>query len=101
MIAADDFLEYANVYGNYYGTSRRWIEEQSSGDHDVLLEIDWQGAEQLRELFPNTVGIFILPPSFGELRRRLEARGKDSRRRSSGAWRAPAKKSRMFLNLNI
>ena len=78
MIAADDFLEHANVYGNYYGTSRRWIEEQLSGDHDVLLEIDWQGARQLRKLFPNTVGIFILPPSLGELRRRLEARGKDS-----------------------
>ena len=79
MIDAGDFLEHANVYGNYYGTSRRWIEEQLSGDHDVLLEIDWQGAHQLRKLFPNTVGIFILPPSFGELRRRLEARGKDSR----------------------
>jgi guanylate kinase len=78
MIAAGDFLEHANVYGNYYGTSRRWIEEQIAGDHDVLLEIDWQGAAQVRKLFPNVVGIFILPPSFGELRRRLQARGKDS-----------------------
>lgn len=78
MIAAGDFLEHANVYGNYYGTSKRWIEEQIAGDHDVLLEIDWQGAEQVRKLFPQVVGIFILPPSIEELRRRLQARGKDS-----------------------
>ena len=78
MIAAGDFLEHANVYGNYYGTSKRWIEEQISGDHDVLLEIDWQGAAQVRKLFPSVVGIFILPPSLDELRRRLQARGKDS-----------------------
>ena len=78
MIAAGDFLEHANVYGNYYGTSRRWIEDEISGDHDVLLEIDWQGAAQVRKLFPNVVGIFILPPSFEELRYRLQRRGKDS-----------------------
>jgi len=78
MIAAGDFLEHANVYGNYYGTSRRWIESELAGEHDVLLEIDWQGAMQLRKLFPRLVGIFILPPSIGELRRRLTARGKDS-----------------------
>jgi len=78
MIAAGDFLEHANVYGNYYGTSRRWIEDQIAGDHDVLLEIDWQGAKQLRGIFPHMVGIFILPPSFGELRRRLQVRGTDS-----------------------
>jgi guanylate kinase len=78
MIAAREFLEHAEVYGNYYGTSRRWIEEQLAGDHDVLLEIDWQGARQLRALFPRMAGIFILPPSLAELRRRLDARGKDS-----------------------
>ena len=78
MIAAGDFLEHANVYGNYYGTSRRWIEEQIAGDHDVLLEIDWQGAKQLRSLFPHMVGVFILPPSLEELRRRLHVRGTDS-----------------------
>ncbi len=78
MIEAGDFLEHANVYGNYYGTSRRWIEDEISGDHDVLLEIDWQGAAQVRKLFPNVVGIFILPPSFEELRYRLQRRGKDS-----------------------
>jgi guanylate kinase len=78
MIANGDFLEYANVYGNYYGTSKRWIEKELSGDHDVLLEIDWQGAAQLKSLFPNLVGIFILPPSLAELRKRLESRGKDA-----------------------
>ena len=89
MIAADDFLEHANVFGNYYGTNRRWIHEQLEGDGDVLLEIDWQGAQQVRKLFPHMVGIFILPPSLAELRRRLEGRGKDPRetieRRLAGA----------------
>lgn len=79
MIAAGDFLEHASVYGNYYGTSKRWIERELAGDHDVLLEIDWQGAQQLRALFRNMVGIFILPPSIEDLRKRLESRGKDSR----------------------
>jgi len=78
MIASGDFLEHANVYGNYYGTSKRWIEAELAGDNDVLLEIDWQGARQVRKLFPEMVGIFILPPSISELRRRLEARGKDA-----------------------
>jgi len=78
MIASGDFLEHANVYGNYYGTSRRWIEEQLSAGEDVLLEIDWQGAAQVRKLFAHMVGIFILPPSLAELSRRLEARGKDA-----------------------
>jgi guanylate kinase len=78
MIAAGEFLEHADVYGNYYGTSRKWIEGELAGDHDVLLEIDWQGAQQLRRLFPHMVGIFILPPSLDELRKRLKSRGKDS-----------------------
>ena len=78
MIAAGDFLEHANVYGNYYGTSRRWIEKELAGDHDVLLEIDWQGARQVKKLFEHAIAISILPPSIEELRRRLEARGKDS-----------------------
>ena len=78
MIGAGEFLEYANVYGNYYGTSRKWIEKELAGDHDVLLEIDWQGAKQLRLLFAHMVGIFILPPSLAELRKRLVSRGKDA-----------------------
>ena len=78
MIAAGEFLECADVYGNYYGTSRRWIESELEGDHDVLLEIDWQGARQVRKLFPQMAGVFILPPSLEELRKRLQGRGKDS-----------------------
>jgi guanylate kinase len=89
MIAEGDFLEHASVYGNYYGTSRKWIEGELGGDHDVLLEIDWQGARQVRKRFPGMVGIFILPPSIEELRRRLTGRGKDSpeviERRMAGA----------------
>ena len=78
MITDGEFLEHANVYGNYYGTSKRWIDSELAGDHDVLLEIDWQGARQVRRLFTRMTGIFILPPSLAELRRRLEARGKDA-----------------------
>jgi guanylate kinase len=78
MIAAGEFLEHANVYGNYYGTSRKWIERELADGHDVLLEIDWQGAQQIRRLFPHMVGIFILPPSLDELRKRLKSRGKDA-----------------------
>jgi|SRR6185436_13416684 len=89
MIAAADFLEHANVHGNFYGTSRRWIERELEGDHDVLLEIDWQGAAQVRKLFPGLIGMFILPPSLDELRRRLQGRGKDTpetiERRLAGA----------------
>jgi guanylate kinase len=78
MVASGDFLEHANVYGNYYGTSKRWIEDELAAGEDVLLEIDWQGARQVRRLFEHMVGIFILPPSIAELARRLEARGKDA-----------------------
>ncbi len=89
MIAAADFLEHASVHGNFYGTSRRWIERELAGDHDVLLEIDWQGAAQVRKLFPALIGMFILPPSLDELRRRLLGRGKDTpetiERRLAGA----------------
>jgi guanylate kinase len=78
MIADGDFLEHAQVYGNYYGTSRKWIEAELDGDHDVLLEIDWQGAAQVRKLFPGMAGIFILPPSMAELARRLQGRGTEA-----------------------
>lgn len=73
-----DFLESALVHGNYYGTSRVWIEEQMKIGNDVLLEIDWQGARQVRERFAGTVGIFILPPSIEALEWRLHHRGTDS-----------------------
>jgi len=73
-----DFLEWAEVHGNFYGTSRVWLEEQMRAGRDVLLEIDWQGAQQVRKLFPEAVGIFIMPPSLVELERRLRGRGTDS-----------------------
>ncbi len=73
-----DFLEWAEVHGNFYGTSRIWLAEQVNAGRDVLLEIDWQGAQQVRKLFPEAVGIFILPPSLTELERRLRGRGTDS-----------------------
>lgn len=72
------FLESAEVHGNLYGTSRIWLEAQLGADHDVVLEIDWQGARQVRASFPDAVGIFVLPPSLGELERRLRGRGQDS-----------------------
>jgi len=78
MLNRGDFLESAEVYGNYYGTSQPWIEDQIRAGRDLLLEIDWQGAAQVRKLFPEALSLFILPPSLAELRRRLEGRGQDS-----------------------
>lgn len=78
MIDAGDFLEWAEVHGNHYGTSQRWIAAEMAAGRDVLLEIDWQGAQQVRKIFPEAVGVFILPPSLGELQRRLAGRGTDS-----------------------
>ncbi|BET25582.1 guanylate kinase [Limnobacter thiooxidans] len=74
----DGFLEWAHVHGNYYGTSRSWVENQMAIDRDVLLEIDWQGAEQVVRKVDNVVSIFILPPSMEELEKRLRGRGTDS-----------------------
>ena len=78
MIAQQDFLEHAEVYGNYYGTSLRWIQAQQAQGRDILLEIDWQGAAQVRQLLPDAIGIFILPPSIEALETRLRGRGTDS-----------------------
>jgi guanylate kinase len=78
MIARHDFLEWAEVHGNFYGTSKTWIADRLAAGSDVLLEIDWQGAQQVRKLFPQAIGIFILPPSMDELTRRLTGRGTDS-----------------------
>ncbi len=78
MRDAGEFLEWAEVHGNFYGTSKKWLESRIAMGRDVLLEIDWQGAQQVRARFPGAVGIFILPPSVEELQRRLTARGQDS-----------------------
>ena len=71
------FLEFAEVHGNFYGTSRAWIESQMLSGRDVLLEIDWQGAQQIRKLIPEVQWIFIFPPSFEALEERLRKRGQD------------------------
>jgi guanylate kinase len=76
-IAAGDFFEWAEVHGHLYGTSRVAIEERIAGGQDVVLEIDWQGALQIKKLFPNAVLVFVLPPSWDELAQRLNRRGED------------------------
>lgn len=78
MVERGDFLENAQVHGHYYGTSQRWVNEQHVAGHDILLEIDWQGAAQVRKLMPAAVGIFILPPSLEALAQRLQKRAQDS-----------------------
>ncbi len=77
MVEEDRFLEYAEVFGNYYGTARHTVERALRQGQDVLLEIDWQGARQVRRRCAESVGIFILPPSRDVLRQRLRARGQD------------------------
>lgn len=73
-----EFLEWAQVHGNLYGTSREWIAARIAAGADIVLEIDWQGAVQVKSLFPDAVGVFIAPPSIEELRARLRRRGQDS-----------------------
>ncbi|HEX7028357.1 MAG TPA: guanylate kinase [Gammaproteobacteria bacterium] len=77
MVEAGAFLEHAEVFGNYYGTSEAVVETQLAAGHDVILEIDWQGAQQIRRLRPECVSIFILPPSRQVLEERLRGRGQD------------------------
>ena len=76
--AKGEFLEHAFVHGHWYATSATWLADQVARGNDVLLEIDWQGAAQVRRLIPDAVHIFILPPSLASLKERLEKRGQDS-----------------------
>ena len=78
LIAQGDFLEHAEVFGNFYGTSRSALQETLDQGFDLILEIDWQGAQQVRKLMPEARSIFILPPSQQALRQRLDGRGQDS-----------------------
>lgn len=78
MIGRGDFLEHADVFGNYYGTSQVWVRETLASGRDVILEIDWQGAAQVRRLIPECVSLFIVPPSSEILRDRLVGRGTDA-----------------------
>ncbi|MFO7859341.1 MAG: guanylate kinase [Ectothiorhodospiraceae bacterium] len=78
MVARDAFLEHARVFGNAYGTARASVTEYLAAGTDVILEIDWQGAQQVRAAMPEAVAVFVLPPSRAELERRLRGRGQDS-----------------------
>ncbi len=78
MAERGDFLERAEIYGNLYGTSQPWIRSKMEAGRDILLEIDWQGAGQVRRIFPGCISVFILPPSIKALEERLKGRGKDS-----------------------
>ncbi len=78
MLEKGEFLESAEVHGNRYGTSEAVIRQALKGGEDLVLEIDWQGAQQVRRLYPQSIGVFILPPEVAELERRMRARGQDS-----------------------
>lgn len=78
MVEHGDFLEHAQVFDNFYGTSKSWVDAELAKGHDVILEIDWQGAQQIRKMMPDCKGIFILPPSMEALHDRLEKRAQDS-----------------------
>jgi guanylate kinase len=77
MLGETAFLEHAQVFDNFYGTSQKWVESELARGEDVILEIDWQGAQQVRRLMPETIAIFILPPSREALNQRLTGRGQD------------------------
>ncbi|MEJ5897683.1 MAG: guanylate kinase [Pseudomonas sp.] len=78
MIERGEFFEHAHVHGNHYGTSRKAIEDRIQSGEDIVLEIDWQGALQIKRIFPNAILIFIMPPSYEELLQRLNRRGEDA-----------------------
>ena len=79
MIEQQDFLEFASIFDHYYGTSKRTVEETLAKGIDVILEIDWQGHQQIKHLFPDSIGIFILPPSMQDLQNRLIKRNQDDK----------------------
>jgi guanylate kinase len=78
LIEQNAFLEHAQVFDHFYGTSKTWVEQELQAGRDVILEIDWQGAQQIRQQMPEMIGVFILPPSREELLKRLTGRGTDS-----------------------
>ena len=77
MINQDDFLEYATIFDHHYGTSKTWVQKTLSQGMDVILEIDWQGCQQIKKIFPRAISIFILPPSLQQLQERLIKRNQD------------------------
>ncbi len=101
MLQQEAFLEHAEVFGNYYGTSRWWLEEQLAQGQDVILEIDWQGAEQVRQLMPACRSIFILPPSKAALQQRLNHRGQDSAEVIASRMQAARNEMRQYANYDF
>ena len=96
LIAQGDFLEHAEVFGNFYGTSRSALQETLDQGFDLILEIDWQGAQQVRELMPEARSIFILPPSLEALRHRLDGRGQDSEEIIAGRMKEAVSEMRHY-----
>lgn len=96
MVTAGEFLEHARVFDNHYGSARRSVDAELNRGHDLLLEIDWQGAQQVRRTMPEAVSVFILPPTLDELRRRLQKRADEERRRPMGPEHAATEIERRF-----
>lgn len=96
MVATGAFLEHARVFDYCYGTARRTVELELDRGHDLLLEIDWQGARQVRRVMPDVTSIFILPPTLAELRRRLQMRAEEERKRLVGPEQAATEAERRF-----
>ena len=94
------FLEHAEVFGNYYGTSQSWVEESLKSGKDVILEIDWQGAQQVRRLMPEALSIFIVPPSKAALQERLDGRGQDSADVIDGRMKEAASESSHYAEFD-
>ncbi len=100
MVTHCDFLEHAEVFGNYYGTSQSWVEESLKSGKDVILEIDWQGAQQVRRLMPEALSIFIVPPSKAALQERLDGRGQDSADVIDGRMKEAASESSHYAEFD-
>jgi len=101
MVARDEFLEHADVFGNYYGTHRRFLEEAQRTGHDLLLDIDVQGATQIQKKIPDAVSIFVLPPNHASLEWRLRSRGLDAEESSSAGWTQPVGRLRITISTTI
>ncbi len=99
MIRDGEFLEHAEVFGNYYGTSRRFLREAEQNGHDLLLDIDVQGAAQIQQKLPDATSIFILPPNRKTLEERLRRRGKTAKRLSSAVWSWPSVRFRITADI--
>ena len=101
MIAKDDLIEYAMYVGNYYGTPKAYVEEQLRAGKDVILEIEIQGALKVKEKFPNTLLLFVTPPSAEELRKRLEGRGTETQEVIDGRMNALLKRQNIWISMII